>query len=265
MIAKLTGTLDSLGLDHAVVDVGGVGYLVYCAGRTLDRLGQPGTPVSLSIETHVREDHINLYGFADGRECELFRLLLTVQGVGTRGALALIHALGADGVVRAVQAGDRTALCRADGVGPKLATRAITELRERIGSLPTLSQRTEPSQPAPPPEADATARPAARPPAGRKVSRARGEAATADRARTEAAAARREDAVSALVNLGYGRSEAWGAVQQTAPSLGEDAGLAALIRAGLAQLSGIATDGQAASEPAPGPEPEPVSEGGGRT
>jgi len=258
MIAKLTGTLDSVGADHAVIDVGGVGYLVYCAGRTLARLGGPGAAVTLSIETHVREDHIHLFGFADGRERELFRLLLTVQGVGARGALALLHALGPDGVIQAVQAGDRTALCRADGVGPKLATRAITELRERVGALPVSvrsgadqSRTTRTAADAVP---EASAKDSAEPAASGRRRSAKGR--SGEDAAAEQKAAKRavvhDDAVSALVNLGYGRSEAWGAVQAALDGLGEEAALSDVIRAGLKQLSRVETEPNPVAETASG-------------
>lgn len=197
MIAKLTGTLEAAD-EAAVIDVGGVGYLVFCSARTLARLPAAGGPVSFFVETHVREDHIHLYGFLDAAEREWFRLLTTVQGVGGRLALAILGALAPDDLAEAVGAGDRAMLTRANGVGPKLAQRIVSELKDKVGILP-----------APP-----------------------GRAAAATPAGVLAA-----DAVSALVNLGYRRAEALGAVAQAAQSLGAGAGIDVLIRAGLKELS----------------------------
>jgi Holliday junction DNA helicase RuvA len=131
MIAKLRGRLDSVAEEGLVVDVGGVGYFVHCASRLRDRLPALGEPVSLLIETQLREDSITLYGFLDAAEREWFRLLQTVQGVGARLALAIIGTLGAEELARAVAAQDRATLGRANGVGPRLATRIATELRDR--------------------------------------------------------------------------------------------------------------------------------------
>ena len=207
MIAKLSGRLDSIGPDWAVVDVGGVGYLVYCSARTLHRLGAVGSAVALAIETHVREDHIHLYGFADAAERSWFRLLLTVQGVGARVAMAILDALSLEQLVLAISAQDRAALTRADGVGPKLATRILIELKDRTGS---------PLAPTPTASVASATTPAPD---------------QADDARRAAA-----EAVSALVNLGYGRSEAVGAVAAAGRWLGADADLPALIRTGLKEL-----------------------------
>ena len=124
MIAKLAGLLDSAGSDSAIVDVGGVGYLVFCSGRTLAKLPAKGAPVSLLVETHVREDHIHLYGFADAAEREWFRLLTTVQGVGAKLGLAILGTLAPDDLARAIASGDKASLSRPAGVGPKLAARA---------------------------------------------------------------------------------------------------------------------------------------------
>lgn len=204
MIARLTGRVEPLGEDRVVVDVGGVGYLVFCSGRTLARLPADGSTVQLHIETHVREDHIHLYGFADAGELEWFRLLTTVQGVGARVALAILSVLGPDELLQAVAAGDKTAVSRANGVGPKLAGRIVSELKDKVGGI------------------------------------ALGAAAAIRVAGTQAAATAGgvdEDAVSALVNLGYGRSEAFGAVARAGNRLGEDAPLGDLIRVGLEELS----------------------------
>jgi holliday junction DNA helicase RuvA len=131
MIAKLSGLVDALGDDWAVIDVGGVGYLVFCSGRTLSRLPRLGEAARLLIETHVREDHIHLYGFAEEAERQWFRLLLTVQGVGSKVAMAILSALSADALTEAIGAGDKAMLSRAQGVGPKLAARLVTAPRPR--------------------------------------------------------------------------------------------------------------------------------------
>ena len=134
MIAKLTGLVDSLGEDWVVIDVGGVGYLVFGSGGTLGRLAV-GEIASLEIETHVREDHIHLYGFADAVERDWFRILMTVQGVGARVALAILTVLAPDQLMPAIAAGDRAALTRAAGVGGKLAGRIVAELKDKVGDI----------------------------------------------------------------------------------------------------------------------------------
>jgi Holliday junction DNA helicase RuvA len=202
MIARLTGILEPLGEDRAIVDVGGVGYMVFCSGRTLGQLPTDGSTVQLHIETHVREDHIHLYGFADMGELEWFRLLTTVQGVGAKVALAILTAMGPDDLLQAVAAADKAAVSRANGVGPKLAARIVSELKDKVGGI------------------------------------ALGAAAAIRVAGTPAAAGGVDvDAVSALVNLGYGRSEAFGAVARAGSRLGDGAPLGDLIRAGLEELS----------------------------
>ncbi len=202
MIGKLTGVLESAGDGWALVDVQGVGYLVFCSARTLERAGRPGDPVSLLIETHVREDHIHLYGFADPAERDWFRLLSTVQGVGAKMALAVLSTLAPSDLIRALAAQDKAALTRANGVGPKLALRILAELKDKAGTI------------------------ALGPVAA--VGRAAGASGL------EAPA---EDALSALVNLGYGRSEALGAVVEASRRLGAQAPLSALIKEGLKELS----------------------------
>ena len=204
MIAKLSGRLDSTGLDHAIIDVGGVGYLVFCSARTLSRLGPVGSAVSVLVDTHVREDAITLYGFAESGEREWFRLLITVQGVGARVAGALLSVLSPDDLTRAIAAQDKVALTRADGVGPKLATRILSELKDKVGGI--------------------ALGPAA----------LAGSAAPAGASVPESGAL--GDAVSALVNLGYGRTEAFGAVMAAGKELGSAAGASALIRQSLATL-----------------------------
>ena len=135
MIAKLAGIVDQVDAEALVVDVGGVGYLAFCSTRTLGLLPPAGAPVRLLIETHVREDHIHLYGFADAAERDWFRLLTTVQGVGAKLALAILSAVAPEALALAILAQDRVALTRADGVGPRLAARIVNELRDKAGGL----------------------------------------------------------------------------------------------------------------------------------
>ena len=212
MIAKLAGLLDQVTSDGAVIDVGGVGYLVFCSARTIAQLPTPGGAARLLVETHVREDHIHLYGFVDAVERDWFRLLTTVQGVGARLALALLSAVSPDQLALAILSQDKATLARADGVGPRLAARIANELRDKIGGLATAAPMPVAATPASENGADA------------------GAAA---------------DAVSALVNLGYRRAEAFGAVAAAARKLGDKATLDALIRAGLQELGQSAAQGAA--------------------
>lgn len=135
MIAKLKGLLDSVSADHAVIDVNGVGYLVSASAKTLANLGGAGAPVTLHIETHVREDAIQLFGFASERERDWFRLLQTVQGVGAKVALAILSVLSTDELHAAIANRDRTMVGRASGVGPKLAERIVNELKDKAGGI----------------------------------------------------------------------------------------------------------------------------------
>jgi Holliday junction DNA helicase RuvA len=206
MIAKLTGILDSAREGQAVIDVNGVGYLVFCSARTLASLPPRGQAASLAIETHVREDHIHLYGFANDAEREWFKLLTTVQGVGAKVALAILSVLSPTEIAQAIVASDRTAVARADGVGPKLAQRVVTELKDKAGSIGLAHGM---------PVATATF--------GKPAEGAEEDAELAD-------------AVSALVNLGYKRVEAFGAVSNASRKLGRKVAAADLIRAGLKEL-----------------------------
>ena len=204
MIAKLSGLLDSVGTDHCIVDCGGVGYLVFCSARTLRRIGDIGTAVSLRIETQVREDAITLFGFIDLPERDWFRRLTTVQGVGSRVALALLSVLEPDKLGQAIAAQDRTALVQADGVGPKLANRLISELKDKVADLYMGGG------------------PVAAGPAGVVPTGTAGVT---------------NDAVSALVNLGYRRAEAFTAVAAAVQKVGPDAKVEQLIMMGLKELS----------------------------
>ncbi|MDD3028797.1 MAG: Holliday junction branch migration protein RuvA [Alphaproteobacteria bacterium] len=197
MIGKLSGILDSIDDGRIVLDVGGVGYVVTASARTLRRLGSQGEAARLLIETFVREDAINLYGFIDSEEQAWFRLLTTVQGVGARVALAILSVVPLDALARAIAAQDKTVLTQADGVGPKLALRIVTELKDKGPALaPTTALQTQ---------------------AGPSPSIV-------------------GDAVSALLHLGYRRVEAFATVSalyQRDPSLSLDA----LLRASLQGLS----------------------------
>lgn len=206
MIAALTGIVDSVGKDDAVIDVGGVGYLVFASARTLGSLPAQGASVRLMIETHVREDHIHLYGFADRAERDWFRLLTTVQGVGARVGLALLSVLAPDEIATAIAAQDKAAITRADGVGPKLAARILNELKDKAGSV-----------------------------GGDPVVAAGAGASGA--ASGPAATAATTDAVSALVNLGYSRSDAFAAVARVAADLGDDADVGQIIPLALKELA----------------------------
>lgn len=212
MIARLRGLLDSAGTDHAVIDVNGVGYLVFAAGRTLDRLPKPGESVTLLIDTHVGEDHIRLYGFLDATERDWFRLLMTVQGVGARVALAILSALTPEQIAQAIAVNDPKMLVRADGVGPKLAARIVNELKDKTAHL-SLAALT----------------------GGGKAASGKGATGAGTPAGSVEGAA--GDAVSALVNLGYGRTEAFAAVMKASRDLGEGAELQALIPAALKELA----------------------------
>ncbi len=199
MIALLTGRIDSLQDGSCVIDVNGVGYLVHASARTLAAL-QPAPAASrLLIETHVREDAIVLYGFADSAERDWFRLLTTVQGVGAKVALSVLSALSSRDLVAAIAAGDKAGLTRAPGVGPRLAVRLLTELRDKVGAMPTSA----------PGFVGAAARPAS-------VS---------------------DDALSALINLGYRRPEAQAAIGRAIERLGEDAAIDGVIRESLRELA----------------------------
>ena len=204
MIAKLTGVVDQTGEGYVIIDVNGVGYMVFCSNRTLNMLATAVGTVSVMIETHVREDHIHLYGFGDEAERAWFNLLTTVQGVGAKVCLAILSVLSPDNLVQAIAAQDKAAVTLAPGVGPKLATRIITELKDKIGGIALGS----------PNEALA------------------GEVASAEGTNKFA-----DDAVSALVNLGYGRSDAFRVVHQAVAKLGDDASVEGLIKDGLSELS----------------------------
>ena len=202
MIGKLSGRIDQVAGSQIIVDVGGVGYVVTCSPRTLRAAGNVGDAASLRIETHVREDAINLYGFADAAEQDWFRLLTTVQGVGAKVALAILGRVAPEQLAGVIAAQDKTALTQADGVGPKLALRLVTELKDKVPAFMHAPARL----------------------AGG------GEAAQVLPSSVAG------DALSALMNLGYRRAEAFAAVS-AASRKNENAKLNELIRLSLAELS----------------------------
>jgi Holliday junction DNA helicase RuvA len=213
MIAKLSGLIDSVGTNYVIVDVNGVGYLVYASSRTLAKIGSArGTPVSLLIDTHVREDQIALYGFADAAEKEWFQILCTVQGVGAKVAQGILAAVSAEQLPIVIASQDKAALRQADGVGDKLATRLVTELKEKAGKMALGAAATQ------------------------KAQEARGQkgksAPVVDVPKSPS-----NDAVSALINLGYGRTEAFSAVANVLRERGDALPLGDIIRESLKELS----------------------------
>jgi Holliday junction DNA helicase RuvA len=204
MIGKLKGIIDSYGEDFIVLDVNGVGYLVQCSARTLQELPGVGQPTTLAIETYVREDQIRLFGFRTDVEREWFRLLQTVQGVGAKVALAVLGTLKPADLASAIAMRDRGMVARTPGVGPKVAERIVTELKDKAPAFADLDPA---------------------------VVRLAG--AIEDRRAPQPVV----DAVSALVNLGYGQPQAAAAVAAAARSAGEGADAARLIRLGLKELA----------------------------
>lgn len=204
MIGKLKGVIDSYGEDFVILDVGGVGYVVHCSSRTLQHLPATGDAASLSIETHVREDMIRLYGFRSDQEREWFRLLQGVQGVGAKVALAILSVFEPGALASAVATGDKASIARAPGVGPKLAARIAAEMKDKGPAFGAIDPIV----------------------AG---------LAGVDQDRKAPAAA--TDAVSALVNLGYGPPQAAVAIAAALRAAPEGAETPALIRLGLRELA----------------------------
>lgn len=217
MIAKLTGKIDVIGSDYLILDVGGVGYMVHASAKTLSVIGDKGSDVSLLIEMQVREDSMTLFGFASVEEQEWFKLLTSVQGVGAKVGIAILSACPADQLVMAVMAEDKNVIRQADGVGPKLAVRIITELKDKVAKMDLgtvgASMQTTPAT-------GSTS-------AGSTVSVA-----------TEGNDNQlNQDALSALVNLGYARADAYKAVINARSQFKEDPELGVLISAGLKELA----------------------------
>ena len=204
MIGKLKGTIDSIGDDFVIIDVHGVGYVVQCSSRTLQNLPDSGEALSLAIETQVREDAIRLFGFSSDQERDWFRILLTVQGVGAKVALAILSVLVPGQLANAIALQDKAAVSQAPGVGPKLAARIVAELKDKAPAFATVDL------------------------AAIKL--------TGD-VLDKRAPQPLQDAVSALVNLGYGQPQASSAIAAAAKVLGDATDTASLIRRGLKELS----------------------------
>jgi holliday junction DNA helicase RuvA len=200
MFAKLTGTIDDIAEDHLILDCNGVGYLVFASSRTLDGL-HAGEPLSLRIETHVGEDHIRLYGFRHADEQRWFKLLQSVQGVGSRVALAILSVLPPERLAAAIAAQDKASVAQANGVGPKLAQRIVTELKDKAGALSVATITSALAGNAP------------------KASGILG------------------DAMSALINLGYQPGVAHRAVSVAITQLGDGAALGAVIKSALQEAA----------------------------
>jgi Holliday junction DNA helicase RuvA len=204
MIGQLKGIIDAYGDDFVILDVNGVGYIVHCSGRTLQNLPRPGEAAKLAIETYVREDQIRLFGFASAEEKEWFRLLMLVQGVGAKVALAILSVLSPNEVASAIALKDVTAISRANGVGKRLAERIVQELKDKGPAFASID-------PAIVTLAGQVSEKTAPKPVG--------------------------DAVSALVNLGYAQIRAAAAVAIAARDAGDDATTEKLIRLALKELS----------------------------
>ena len=199
VIASLKGVLDTINGGSVVVDVSGIGYLVFCSKRTLSKLPQTNEMVTLLVETHVREDHIHLYGFSSPGEREWFRLLTTVQGVGAKLALEILSTLEPKELEEALLNQDKILVSKANGVGPKLAGRIVLELKDKIGDVFKVNIDTTDSL-------------------------------------TKEFSSNTEDAVSALINLGFQRTDAIGAITRAGRELGDGADVNQLIRTGLQEL-----------------------------
>ncbi len=204
MIGKLKGIIDSYGEESIILDVGGVGYLIHCSARTLQELPAMGEPATLAIETHVREDQIRLFGFCTDAEREWFRLLQTVQGVGAKVALSVLGTLKPADLATAIAMRDKAMVARAPGVGPKVAERIVTELKDKAPAYAAVD------------------------PAVVRLSGALDE---------KRAPQPVIDAISALVNLGYGEPQAAAAVAAAARNAGEGGDVRQLIRLGLKELA----------------------------
>jgi holliday junction DNA helicase RuvA len=207
MIGKLRGVVDSVGVDHAVIDVGGVGYEVACSPRTLSALPAIGEPVTLSIEMYVREDAIKLFGFLSEAERSWFRLLQSVQGVGAKVALSILGTLTADQLAHAIALQDKATVTRAPGVGPKVALRIVNELKDKAPQLAMSAAAVQ------------------------------GPTMPGGRTPLQAATSPATEAISALLNLGYSTVQANAAIATALAMAGESARTEDLIRLGLKELS----------------------------
>ncbi len=206
MIGKLSGIIDSFDTGHFILDVSGVGYLINASSRTLSSIGQVGDTASVLIITNVREDAITLYGFADAIEQQWFKLLTSVQGVGAKAGLSILAACPADQLAFIIASQDKASLTQADGVGPKLATRILTELKDKAGKIDMTTTADSP------------------------------KAAVSSSSPTDLVD---QDAVSALTNLGYAASDAYRAVLAAKGKANDNEhdNLQVLIRLALQELS----------------------------
>ncbi len=208
MISKLSGILDSVHENYLILDVQGVGYQVYASSSMLAQCNGAGEPLSLLIDTHVREDYIHLFGFRSAAEQQWFRLLISVQGVGAKAAMNILTACPPDQIGFAIAAGDKAAIQRAEGVGPKLAARILTELKDKAGKIDLHDK-----------------------PKGVSVPAAANESATGSGID--------QDAVSALINLGYQRTDAYAAVMNVKQKANDNDEMALqdMIRLALQELA----------------------------
>ena len=204
MIAQLRGSVVQADSQIIILDVQGVGYAVHVSGRSQSQLATSPDMVTVLTEMQVREDSMTLFGFVDAAERDAFRLLITVQGVGAKAAIAILSALNPAALTQAIVAGDKAMVARADGVGPKIAQRVVNELSEKIGKIPNLANAAGGA-----------------------------ESGMADAGTMEAGAS--QDALSALVNLGYARAEAYSAILR-AQRAGAAAEISSLIAAALREM-----------------------------
>ena len=204
MIAKLTGKITRANDESVIIDVNGVGYLVFCSAKTLEVVSKNEEVTSLLVETHVREDHIHLFGFFEEAEQNCFKILTTVQGVGAKVALGILSSWSPDKLANAISAGDKNLITKAPGVGPKLAARIITELKDKMGSVYESQIITNYDQ--------------------KSVNKKVDEGVISD-------------VISALENLGYQRVNAYAASLAAADRLGDSVSLQVLIREALSELS----------------------------
>ena len=204
MIAKLTGKITRANDESLIIDVNGVGYLVFCSAKTLEAVSKNEEVISLLVETHVREDHIHLFGFFEEAEQNCFKILTTVQGVGAKVALGILSSWSPNKLANAISAGDKNLITKAPGVGPKLAARIITELKDKMGSVYESQIITNYGQ--------------------KSVNKKVDEGVISD-------------VISALENLGYQRGNAYAASLAAADRLGDSVSLQVLIREALSELS----------------------------
>ncbi len=201
MIAKLNGVIDSLLSDSVIIDVNGVGYLVFCSAKTIAKLAV-GEKAVLFIETQVREDAFNLFGFISEKEKNTYKLLTNVQGVGAKGAMAILSALNPLEILDAIAAADATAICAAQGIGPKIASRIINELKDKIGKIEALGE----------------------------INLKQNSPFAAKQSSLQ------NEALSALVNLGYSKMEAFGLINRISLTLKENLTVENIIKEALKEI-----------------------------